>query len=184
MSTLDTLYNIQPGGQSLLHALKIEDVVKVSIKIVLWKKLEISAHPEIILLVMILMTESHRFNYMKTEEPNVTSNVLRLLQFMDLTIIKQHEDPAVLEHLATNSTLEDAWTFEKKSLLSKLKACVVCNQYVFKDIFVWIDLGVMEIHLPAEYTVMVYILDSLLGQPGSLVAPFPSFVLNLKCGQQ
>ncbi|KAF8431676.1 hypothetical protein L210DRAFT_3507778 [Boletus edulis BED1] len=65
---------------------------------VLWKKLEISAHPEI---------KAIGFNYMKTEEPSVTSNVFEL-QFMDLTVIKQHEDPAVLEHhLATNSTLED-----------------------------------------------------------------------------
>jgi hypothetical protein len=37
----------------------------------------------------------------------------------------------------------------------------------------------MQIHLPLEYKALVRIVESLPGQPGSLVAPFTSFALNI-----
>lgn len=37
----------------------------------------------------------------------------------------------------------------------------------------------MKIHLPAEYRATVQILDTLPGQPSSLVSPFPSFAFNI-----
>lgn len=70
----------------------------------------------------------------------------------------------------------------------------------FKDLFVWIEDMVSRIHfsihlsltkqiqlhqkLPIECEAIASIVDSLPGQPGSLVSPFVSFVLNINVRTQ
>lgn len=37
----------------------------------------------------------------------------------------------------------------------------------------------VQVHLPAEYEVLIKVVESLPGQPGSLVSPWVSFALNI-----